>query len=267
MKIWKFLSPIIAIVLSISSFSSCTTTSQSDSQQLQQTVDSLSSLQNKQGFPDHLNSLFTEEPVKREGDFDVNEYFNVLTHISMESGYVLDWVYCANGMGGVPVLYSRKVEQSPYLKYSDFEQAVFAGILEDDYLKMLSERIRVDGTAEGYFEFFLLAIMGTQFYRFWHSHYGDVTVICDRSGLDKVMEKINEYEVGGLSLISKIRLKFINFKPLIRFKEDIVMVKVIVYAPFFGFFKDEIEIKKDFPHEIIDREIDNLIEYSIPVTL
>ena len=55
------------------------------------TVGDLATLQNGLELPDH----FRDQNATRTGDeFDVNEYFSVLDRLSMEPGYVLDYVYC-----------------------------------------------------------------------------------------------------------------------------------------------------------------------------
>ena len=45
------------------------------------------------------------ESLEAAGErFDANEYFTVLTHLALEDGYVLDYVYCAPGGGmGRPI--------------------------------------------------------------------------------------------------------------------------------------------------------------------
>ena len=40
--------------------------------------------------------------------FDINRYFTVLTHLVLEDGYVLDYVYFAPGGDGAPYLYARR---------------------------------------------------------------------------------------------------------------------------------------------------------------
>ncbi len=58
---------------------------------------------------------------KNGSEFDVSQFFTVLEHLSMESGYTLDYVYRFDGMGGSPVLYARPLNQVPYGSSADLE--------------------------------------------------------------------------------------------------------------------------------------------------
>src|SRR5215207_5299590 len=42
---------------------------------------------------------------RKQGDeFDVNQYFDILTHVSMREGYALDYVYQSDILGAFPLL-------------------------------------------------------------------------------------------------------------------------------------------------------------------
>ena len=77
----------------------------------QATVDALSALYRAQKLPEHL---MESEAVKRGQEFDVGEVFSVLSHLSLEPGYVLDYVYCYDSISGWPVLYARSQDQPPH---------------------------------------------------------------------------------------------------------------------------------------------------------
>ncbi len=130
---------------------------------LQDTVDAMAAIQAGLRTPEHL----LVENAQRDGsEFDPNLYFTVLTHLSMSPGYVLDYVYHYDGMGGRPVLYARPEGLALYRSYEEFA----ASSLEADaYLKA----VVVDGTPESYFELVVLSIMGGQFYLDWHANYND----------------------------------------------------------------------------------------------
>src|SRR5512147_565746 len=61
--------------------------------------------------PDYL----LETGRKQGGEFDVNAYFDILPNLSMEDGYMLDYVYPIADLGASPVLYVRPAGQLPYL--------------------------------------------------------------------------------------------------------------------------------------------------------
>jgi hypothetical protein len=93
---------------------------------------------------------------KRPGAFDPNCYFAVLRHLSMEEGYVLDWVYAYDGVSGQPMLYARRSDESPAEDILDFKTA-------RGYYNVL-EHIIVDGTDAGYTELVILQTIGARFY-------------------------------------------------------------------------------------------------------
>ena len=78
---------------------------------LQETVDGMAALAGSQQIPENL---MADEPLKLGGEFDPNQYFSVLTHLQMEPGYTLDYVYYYDFMGGYPALYARPADQAPY---------------------------------------------------------------------------------------------------------------------------------------------------------
>jgi hypothetical protein len=86
-----------------------------------QAVDAMKSLQTQREFPKHL---LRKDATKRGDEFDVQRYFSVLKHISMEEGYVLDYVYQYFEIGGRPVLYARKKTQPPCETETDLKNSV-----------------------------------------------------------------------------------------------------------------------------------------------
>src|SRR5687768_13556762 len=97
---------------------------------------------------------------KQGNEFDVSQYFNVLTHISMQEGYALDYVYQNDDLAGYPLLYVRPVDQAPYASAADFPS-------ETEWPDF-REYLDVEDTEQGYFEYVVMDIMADQFYLFWH---------------------------------------------------------------------------------------------------
>jgi hypothetical protein len=109
--------------------------------------------------------------IKDGSEFDVNQYFNLLTYLSMREGYVLDYVYQNDDMGGYPLLFARPAELAPYTSITDVPERMQASAFRD-YLEIKDRE-------QGYFEYVLLDIMARQFYLFWHANYNDTEIICD----------------------------------------------------------------------------------------
>jgi hypothetical protein len=112
-------------------------------------------------------------------EFDVNRYFSVFDHLSIQPGYTLDYVYLRDFGGAKPVVYAREINADPYDSYEAFVRANHSEIQGShekikhaaDYLR----HIQIDDTPQGYFQFVVLSIMGDQFYLRWHANYNDET--------------------------------------------------------------------------------------------
>lgn len=233
-------------------------------------MDAMASLTAGQEVPEHF---LEGDSVKAEGDFDVNSYFSVLDHLSMEPGYVLDYVYLADHLGGKPILYARPSDQTPYATYAEFLDAV-GGVEQpsyavyehaDDYL----QHVEIDGTADGYFQFVVLWIMGDQFYLFWHGEYNDATIVCDGRGLESVLEEVEAFasEDPDTLEILRRRARRIDFKPTVDSQSDTeVEVRFVTFSKWGGFAELRYIISREFPHEIVDWEVKTLVEYDCGVS-
>lgn len=60
----------------------------------------------------------------KEAKLDVNRYFDVLEHLSMESGYTLDYVQFLDSWGAKPFIYARQSKHPSYESYSDYTESV-----------------------------------------------------------------------------------------------------------------------------------------------
>jgi hypothetical protein len=176
---------IFFLLLALALISLCATVTQilggggkQDETPLQDKVDEMRALIGGQTFPDHFQA---ENPERTGAEFDPNLYFGVLSHLSMEPGCTLDYVYHWDGMGGYPVLYARPLDQPRYRTESEFSAA---GGTYGQWL----EHIQADGSEEGYFELVLFSQMGGQFYLWWHANYNDVTIVADSRGLDAILD-------------------------------------------------------------------------------
>ncbi|MEW5940828.1 MAG: hypothetical protein AB1750_14255 [Chloroflexota bacterium] len=202
-------------------------------------------------IPDHL----IETAEKRGDEFDVNAYFDVLTHISMQEGYALDYAFYSDFLGSAPVLYARPVDREPYKSASD----VPAGTEPEEYL----DHLAIQDAEPGYFEAVVLKIMGNQFYLFWHANYNDLQIVCDPETVDAIVKDINDGDFGmkfNSDQMSQVR-RMTNIEPTVKLTADSVIVEVIVFTKWGGFFKQTYTISRSFPHTI-EMDEENLVEYD-----
>jgi hypothetical protein len=217
----------------------------------QDTVDSFSGLVHTQGrVPEHL---LQADAVKVGGEFDVSAYFSVLTHLSVEQGYTLDYVYYYGGLGGEPILYVRQMDQTPYAAYSEYIESFEATSrlgpwdVQSEYL----DHVQVDGTPEGFFELIVLRTMGRQFYQYWHAGYNDSTIVCDRRALE------------GIPFVVRTMARLVRIEPKIDIQEETVLVRIVTLTKWGGLIQKSYTIRRSFPHTIVDEQSRTLIPYRV----
>ncbi len=221
----------------------------------QETIDALQALHSQLEWPEHL---MVEDSLKTGGEFEAAEYFTVLKHLSMEQGYVLDWVYCYDGMGGSPVLYARPQEQPAYETCSAYH-----GANPDASWGAYLDKIEADGTPESYFELALLSVVGGQFYLFWHSNYNDTQVFCDRESLETVVSLISESDFGNpFDSSDRRRALQLDPRPGVEVSGTTVKVSILTFTNWGGFYRLTQTMRREYPHTILDEESELLVPYD-----
>lgn len=214
-------------------------------------ADRLSALTEGLEVPAHL---IEGDAVRIGEDFDVNRYFTVLDQLSMESGYVLDYVYYNGGIGGEPVLYARKEDQPSYRDCNEFYAAresagrpVDSPSHEEEYL----HHIKANATPEGFFQLYLLRIMAGQFYLFWHANYDDYKVVCNSS---------DAYLYVSDPLLAE-NASWMDFAPRVEINDDAARVSAVVFTKWGGFIRRSAVFSTGFPHQILREDSQVLVPY------
>ena len=229
----------------------------------QSIVDSMESLTQNLQLPEDFQK---EDAFKTGKEFDVNKYFSVLNHLSMQPGYILDYTYTYNFFGGSPFIYAREVDKSSYLNFSEYKNAL-GEISSDNIGYRYMDHIQIDDTAEGYFQFIVLRIMGRQFYLFWHGGYDDEEIVCDRATVKNILAELSDPNIiwAKPDLIQKLRARFLKLKPRIEFSADRVLVRVVIFTSWGGFIQKSYSISRNFPHKILQEEEKTLVYYDCMV--
>ncbi len=206
--------------------------------------------------PTNTPQALLETGIKQGGEFDVNEYFEALTHISMQDGYLLDYVYQVDGLGAYPILYALPVDQPAYVSMKDLPVDLEIG----DYLNYIA----VENVEQGYFEFVAMNIMARQFYLDWHANYNDTEIVCNSDAVDAIVADINVGEFGIAFDPSQRRQAraMEDIEPLVKLTDDSALVEVIVFTKWGGFYRWTYTISRSFPHTIIDVQTENLVPYD-----
>lgn len=194
--------------------------------------------------------------IKQGDEFDVSDYFAVLPNLSMQEGYVLDYVFLSDSLGSFPLLVARPTDQPPYASSSD--------ISIESELSNYWKYIEIKDMEQGYFEFTSFLIMADQFYLVWHANYDDTEIICNREGIDAIVVDINDGDFGiefNNEQMKQIR-SMNNIEPLVKLTDTTAIVEIITFSKWGGFYRMTYTIDRNFPHIIIDVQEDNIIPYD-----
>jgi len=263
---------------------------------LQKTLAAFHNTKTHLEFPQYL---IDKNEEKQGDDFDVEKYFTALKHISMEEGYRLNYVYHYGGMGGSPILYSRKKDQLPYKNFEEYINVVQKDprwdeikLIEEEYSKKLDAEgktaanewrknqlencpnyrhwewylndICVDGTDQSWLELVVIHLLGEQFYLFWHANYNDTMIIADYSALSDISNLYVTRERQVSSIIGLLG-SAIEVRPIVEVKDKIVTVSIVTFSKWGGLSEQVFSINKERPHRITEMSDNTLISYHCNV--
>ncbi|MCJ7742943.1 MAG: hypothetical protein MUO99_00045 [Dehalococcoidales bacterium] len=227
-------------------------------------VDALSSLSS--GYTRPEVGYNTPDSARLEGWFDVNEYFSVLTHLSMQPGYTLDYVY--HNIGGEdahPFLYARKIGSKPFSTLDELAQTYndSTNWYDSDHIYDYLTYVQTDGSEESFFQYIVLRIMGGQFYLWWHANYNDHTIICDHTGMEAILSEFTQ-QGAIVTMPSSVQEKArrLDLAPKVVINKDTVSVRVVIFTKWGGFIEETYTITRMFPHMIKDIRTMTLVNWD-----
>ena len=224
--------------------------------------------------------LFNEDVKKSDSEFKIDHYFDILDRIELEKGWRVDYLYLQERLGGEPIIIAYpELKETEYkeiinkindndLNYKardyDLENIIDTFLNYEDVDNYLNH-IKLDGSEESYLQFVILAELGSQFALFWHALYNDKEFVCTSEKSEKIINKINRSDEEMDFMEDDIfdeKLKKIDFKPQINIRNDKTVVRMVFFTKWGGFIEAKYQVKKSFPHNIIERETETLIEYD-----
>jgi hypothetical protein len=252
-RILRSVCPAVAVTVAFLALSGCPSEIPETTSEWQDVVDRVAALR-PSDFPEHL---YTGERTRTADEFDVGRYFTVLTHVSMEPGYVLDWVYHIDTLGGEPVLYARRESDPPFRTEADLKQAGGSAIWA------YASHVRTDDSAQGFFELLVLDIMGAQFYLDWHALYNDIRIVASRSALEDILTADGCHEPFSDGF--KRNARNLDLEPKIDLRRDDVSVTLVLFTQWGGFLQDSTVYDRAFPHTVLDHSRHALVSYECAI--
>lgn len=199
-------------------------------------------------------NLLTENPVEDGTEFDPNAYFKVFTHLSMQAGYSLDFVYSFSSMGGYPTLFAVPQEMGKLRSWAD----VPAGM--DYYLY----HVQVDDTPEGFLQYAILSSTAEQFYLHWHANYNDLQIVCNQKALKDLVKAIQHGDYGQMLTPEAYKQALANqgVEPTVTLSAQTVEVRLVTFTKWGGFYRTTYIFDRAFPHVIRDAQQEPLAPYN-----
>ena len=228
-------------------------------------MDDLYMLKSGLKVPDHYTS--GEVAQRQEADFDPNSYFDVFTRLHMSEGYSLDFLYFADELGGLPLVYARETTSEPYESYFDLlstHDEEYGGERSYGSLRHrydFVEYVQIDQSPESYFEHVILAILADQFYLYWHGLYNDTIIFCDESDMERVYDELNAFDVEFPDEVSS-GLDQIDFRPSMIIGDETVSLRIVTFSKWGGFYEQIIVLDKENHTQLLDVQFNPLIEYD-----
>lgn len=195
--------------------------------------------------------------------FDVGSFFTVLTNLNEKAGYELDYVHVGSS-DGFPILYPQKNGAIPYKTGREYIDSLPPGKWRPngDYLQDWSPAIEMKSTPEAFLELSALHLVGNQFYLYWHANYNDRIIIASQEKLEEILNQ--EHRLLGLLPVGcRMKACELDVRPVVEFMEEepVVWVDLLTFTKWGGFIQEKLAFSTVYPHKLLMRESETLIEY------
>jgi len=197
-----------------------------------------------------------DDYVRLRKEFDINEYFKILTKIKIKTSYYFDYFLTGDSYGSYPILLALNDEDKKFFKYLEnlknkptedtikIIQNKIKEISEENCTKnkeypdlpqsMSSENcigylkfLEVENSIEGYLDFIILRIMGNQFLLDWHANYNDRKIVATKESLELLVKH-------DLSASVTENIKDEDLEPKVEINGNLIKIKVDIFTKWGG---------------------------------
>jgi len=191
--------------------------------------------------------------------FDVNDFLSVFDRVKLQDGYVLDYIYAVDNLGGAPLIYSRKLTDKPLSNSQDYCKTfnIFPfPLLGQEPSKINSSpylnNIQFENSNIGYFQFALFCMTVRRFYLHWHANYNDRRYVIAKYVLNNIIYD----NVGNCNKEEVILLRSIDFRPKLIIEKDSAEIIIFCYERNIGY--SNLHVFVTWPN-IFEKIIDEVI--------
>jgi hypothetical protein len=164
------------------------------------------------GIPDAFLEGKTSNPHDVAA-FDVNRKLVAFDRISMNPGYVLDWVYDRDHHSGEPLVYAREISAKPLATpdqyYASFNlPRKFWTEPTSETCRPFLDHLTFEQTPLGCFQFAMFCMTIRRFYLFWHSNYNDRGYLCtDARRSEAIGKRLGSIKPRDVELLTSIDVR------------------------------------------------------------
>ncbi len=230
-------------------------------------------------------------------DIDFEKYFMSFDKLEIAKNWKLESHYRHFGDAGRPLLLAfeegDKLGDSIQKELNtSFEGEEFAGMLDyqvsvklfayQDSVEYLN-CIQITDNNMGYFQYVIFALIGDNYCKFWHSNYGEMSIITSEKQLQELTEleddfyykfsskeennnteqdSVLEMEIFGNFTMDKESVLQIDPNPEVILNPEEATIKIVTLSPWTGFLERTFKVSRTFPHELEQIKVDTLIEYN-----
>lgn len=200
-------------------------------------------------------NLLSKKPVRTGAEFDPNAYLDILAHLSLKNGYILDFAYDYHaGLGGHPCLYARPADDTP------FDSAAQQHAWEKKH--NVSDYLVADGTPESFFELVVFREVANQFYLYWHAAYNDLRIITTAAEVEKIIKTLNDMGPVKFGPAETKAALEINPEPQIDLTETSASVIYCTFTQWGGFTLQQEIFSKVHPHLLLCSDVLKTAKYN-----
>lgn len=182
-----------------------------------------------------------ETGPRMPGEFDPNLYMTALSHLRLQTGYVLDFTYIAFGSGGRPAVYARRVD--------DLQIADANSVITYSEQHPLSEFLLVDDSPESWFDLTAFLVLAGQFYLYWHALYNDIRFVTSPDELARILGSLEDLQTSKKDEAMKF-----DPRVLVSMEESHVAVTYCAFSSWHGFLQLRTTYQRHPPHRILKGE-------------
>lgn len=192
-------------------------------------------------------------------NFKTADYFSILKNISLEETWQLGFVYCRDDGGAAPILIAYRSEE---------EQKTLGDKITKDYRssKIYGNEeywphVKVNGTEDGFFEYVVLSILGSQFSLNSRANYNDIEIVCTKPAIQAIV-KVTKPDERFIK-----QAQFVDPTPSVTLDEKQAIVRIVIFTKWGGFIERKYHISLQFPHKIKKIKAKTLAKFNCGVVL